>query len=156
MQPGKKRTLAELQPVETIQITPEMAALADNAAQKATDGATEAMKREAMGKIHHHLRAMRIALERLDQRVEELDKRMARCSERVTAFDTEWGQMRERWEGMLRYCYRVCKHDAVKQLAEIDPPDANRVPSRPWHGATKQQEEPKRRGDPLFDEPPEF
>lgn len=98
---------------------------------------------------------MRIALERLDQRVEELDKRMESCSERVSAFDAEWGVMRERWEGMLRYCYRVCKHDKVKQLADIDPPDANRVPSRPWHEAqqTKQQGELKRRGDPLFDEP---
>lgn len=57
MHPGKKRTLAELQPTETIQITPEMAALADNAAQKATDGATEAMKREAMGKVCSSLRA---------------------------------------------------------------------------------------------------
>ena len=51
MLPRNKRTNAELQPIETIEITPEMSALAENAAQRATDAATEAYKREAMGKV---------------------------------------------------------------------------------------------------------
>ena len=51
MNPSKKRTLAELQPTQTIEITAEMAALADNAAQRATESATDAWKREAMGKV---------------------------------------------------------------------------------------------------------
>ena len=133
-----------------------MVAVADNAAQKASDAASDAIKREAMAKIHHHLRQMRIALERLDQKVDEIDKRLESCSNRVSNYEAEWQQMRERWEGMLRYCYRVCKTDSVKQLAGMEPTNSDIIPQRPWHGSNSKPSTPIADGRGkcnLFDEP---
>lgn len=158
--PPNKRTRplvpAPLDAADTIQITAEMVAVADNAAQQATEGATEAYRREAMGKVHQHLRSMRIALERLDQRVDEIDKRLESCSNRVSTYEAEWQQMRERWEGMLRYCYRVCKADQVKALAGMEPTNSDIIPQRPWHGSKPSPSTPIADGRGkcnLFDEP---
>ena len=96
---------------------------------------------------------MRIALERLDQRVEEFEIRVESCSARVSKFEAEWQQMRERWEGMLRYTYRVCKADAVKQLAGMEPSDSNIIPQRPWHGKPATPEPNGKGRANLFDEP---
>ena len=113
-------------------ITPEMEALANLSAGTAAQNTLEVTRSQAMGKLHHHLSTLRNGCQKLEGRVSEISTRTASCSERQTNLEAEFRAMRERWDGMLRYCYRVCKSDNVKAAAGIDQPDSSIVRLRPW------------------------
>jgi hypothetical protein len=109
-----------------------MAILADTAADAAAGKTLDIVRTNSFAKMQSALVQQKKAINILDGRIQELSARTEGTSANHADMMAEWKIMRERWDGMLRYCYRVCKHDAVKALAEIDPPNPEITRVKPW------------------------
>ncbi len=112
-----------------------MAILADTAADAAAGKTLDVVRENSFAKTQSWLMKLRKGQEILEGRIAEISNQQAATSANMADMMAEWKVMRERWDGMLRYCYRVCKNDAIKELAGIEAPDPSITRPRPWHGA---------------------